>query len=449
MKKSAVLTLLVVLFACELKTSSATGGSNTGTPLIGKVKPYWVIDYEKEAGDAGYNYQVHFRNVYENSAAIVLIDSSKTNVSLSSITSLADSFRDNVIPKTDDIYGAPTDVDGNGKILIMLYDIKDGGTAQTGFVGGYFFSVNLFDQTEIPSIYRSNEAEMVFIDCNEVSITSAYTKSVLAHEYQHLVGYVDRRLRQNKGTMQTWINEGLAEHASYDVYGQSAIQGRFHFLSDNSGFDPTTSLIHWNSSLTDYSYSATFINFIVNKVAVEKTFLTSLNQSTGGDHLALGSLLSGIYTGTDVERFNKAFYDYSVHGLFEVQTGIFPSVTKGSSNTTGKFSGIGFRSSSSYNQQGYVPVFLKYDTASSISVTNAALMDISTSTLSIANSVSNLAAYNGNSYGVVFMTGLFATESTKTMTLSQSPINSKSKKARTANSPFILDRKVTFDQTKY
>lgn len=426
--KKLLVVFIVLLFACTDNVttgdnncvSSASGNFTAEDDSLG-TKRFWVINLAFERGESCYNYQVDFVPIYENDAAIVMIEKAQSDYSIADVKTLADAFQNDIQPKITSTYGEPSDVDGNGKVYILLYDIQEGSNDENAFVGGYFYSVNLFS-SGVPSDLRTNRAEIVFIDSKQAQIGSLNTRSTLAHEYQHLVGFVDRMFRSDRSSLnETWINEGLAEQAEYDIYGQSAIQSRFNFISHGSTFDHGNSLIHWENSLTDYAYAATFFNFAANKASNKTSFLSSVNTSFSGDHAAVGAAI-GAYSGSSIDKFNAAYYEYSVRGLLNVESNVFPSVNYGTNLSFGTFAGIGIRSSKSYENYGYVPTFVAFPQGSSVSVSSAALMDVSSGVLSTSSSVSGLSAYQGNSYGVVFLTGLFSEMEKREMKLSETPI---------------------------
>jgi hypothetical protein len=135
-------------------------------------------------------------------------------------------------------FGAPSDVDGNGKTLIFFTKEVNRLTPQSGltgggFIGGFFFERDLFPLTSTAGLQgcaASNFAEMYYslvpdsagtINGNKhtkAEVTKS-TPGTLAHEFQHLIN-AGRRLYVNNADdfEDTWLNEGLSHIAEELLY---------------------------------------------------------------------------------------------------------------------------------------------------------------------------------------------------------------------------------------
>ncbi len=131
-------------------------------------------------------------------------------------------------------FGQPSDIDHNGKVLILFTKEVNKLTPKVnpdgGVIGGFFFERDLFPTTDNNTIGlqgcpTSNFAEMFYVlapDQNAVfsgarlpADVLAQTPGTLAHEYQHLIN-AGRRLYVNtfQGFFEdTWLNEGLSHIA--------------------------------------------------------------------------------------------------------------------------------------------------------------------------------------------------------------------------------------------
>lgn len=183
-----------------------------------------------------------------------------TNLSYSNIVS---AFETNIFPIAKDAFGAPSDINRDGKVTILILDIKDGATATSGFVAGYVDPVNFYTDNSASTI-RSNQREILFMDGAELlklrdkDLASGKPDtflSTLAHELQHLIRY-----QYSQGTDDTWIDEGTSEVTS-DLTGygpqtarMSCFKGDANSSSSCSGGIGSTStgspsLFKWSSSL--------------------------------------------------------------------------------------------------------------------------------------------------------------------------------------------------------
>ncbi|HEY7235461.1 MAG TPA: hypothetical protein VH539_15005 [Gemmatimonadaceae bacterium] len=141
-------------------------------------------------------------------------------------------------------FGAPSDIDNNGKI-IMFFTRAVNELTPTGsqsVVGGFFYGRDLFPTADSPELGpgsgcpTSNVAEMFYLlvpDPNGVvngntrtkSFVQHLTNSTTAHEFQHLING-SRRLYVNTAATDfevVWLNEGLSHIAEELLfYNQSA-----------------------------------------------------------------------------------------------------------------------------------------------------------------------------------------------------------------------------------
>lgn len=133
-------------------------------------------------------------------------------------------------------FGQPTDIDKNGKIVILFTKEVNKLTSRgaVGVVGGLFFERDLFPINNDASLglqgcATSNVGEMfyllvpdpngVFSDKRSKTDVLNLTPGTLAHEYQHLIN-AGRRLYVNNAFdfEDVWLNEGLSHIAEELLY---------------------------------------------------------------------------------------------------------------------------------------------------------------------------------------------------------------------------------------
>ena len=163
-------------------------------------------------------------------------------------------------------FGPPADIDGDPRVLILLLDVRDSFVHNGGFIAGYFSPVNqqlgvVRDPNHgVP--FRSNEAEMIYLDVDPLDVTSASGLSVLAHEFQHLIHW-------NYDTNEdVWVNEGCSDYAIF-LCGYSVGEHVRAFEED-----PEASLVVWNSARTGQlpHYGAAYL------------WMLYLHEHFGGEH---------------------------------------------------------------------------------------------------------------------------------------------------------------------
>ena len=133
-------------------------------------------------------------------------------------------FQNGIKNAEETIFGvAPPNIDGSGKVNILLLDIQDNYSGSGNFVAGYF---DANDQ-----LGNGNTVDVIYIDSNPGNLTSSNPERALftlAHEYQHLLhwsidkcegyfNYTDTSIISqvenafNCTPHNPWLNEGLSD----------------------------------------------------------------------------------------------------------------------------------------------------------------------------------------------------------------------------------------------
>jgi hypothetical protein len=142
-------------------------------------------------------------------------------------------FDNEIYPTDTNAFGAPTDIDENGKVIILftpvVNDLTPDGTAVSGFISGFFLINDL-----APGIFpagTSNGAEIFYamVPDPNAEYGNAFSKSIvesvvpgtLAHEFEHMISMGYRYVTLTNGTdpryiQQTWLEEGMA-HIAEDL----------------------------------------------------------------------------------------------------------------------------------------------------------------------------------------------------------------------------------------
>src|SRR3990172_1347430 len=103
-------------------------------------------------------------------------------------------------------FGVPPDVDGNGRVVVVLMDIVDGLSGST-FLAGVFLHLNQLAFSGGCAVTGfSNHMDMVFVDTKAAQQGTAL--GTLAHEFQHLIHY------QSDEDETVWIDEAAATYAT-------------------------------------------------------------------------------------------------------------------------------------------------------------------------------------------------------------------------------------------
>lgn len=175
--------------------------------------------------------------------------------------SIAATFDDVVDAVDTKAFGDPSDIDGNGHVILYFTAAVNALTPKDAdyYIGGFFFGRDLFPttgNTSFDGCAASNVAEMFYmlvadpngsINNNKFSkdFVTRVTISTVAHEYQHLIN-ASRRMYVNLAATdfeETWLDEGLA-HMAEEL-----------LLYKRSGLSPKT-----NIDATLLRSSSTYVN---------------------------------------------------------------------------------------------------------------------------------------------------------------------------------------------
>jgi len=170
--------------------------------------------------------------------AIIVADTSNpaSGYTDADYASMASTF-DNLVDPTDTkAFGSPTDIDGNGHVVLFFTRAVNELTPakSTSYVAGFFYARDLFPSTPSPDFDAcagSNGGEMFYLlvpDPNGVVNGNKFTKdnvtrvviATLGHEYQHLIN-ASRRMYVNTDATDfevTWLDEGLSHVAEELVF---------------------------------------------------------------------------------------------------------------------------------------------------------------------------------------------------------------------------------------
>ena len=118
-----------------------------------------------------------------------------------------------IYPTLTKFFGVPPDIDGNGRVILLLLNIQDAHGANR-YTAGFF---NPADQQRgllrNPGFrgfpIRSNESEILYIDTQPLNPNSERAHNVIAHEFQHLLNW------RHDAREVSWVDEGCAVYASF------------------------------------------------------------------------------------------------------------------------------------------------------------------------------------------------------------------------------------------
>lgn len=201
-----------------------------------------------------------------------------------------------IYPIVVEKFDKPNDVDQNGKVIILLYDMGEKSKTL-----GYFYSADKYAKS---AVQVSNQADIFYINSNyaKQSNQADIVLGTLAHELQHMI-YFDLKYNNIAGGVgswndyegDSWLNEGLSMLGEfYTNYHANVNSWIVNFMHSNY---QGLSLTHWTS--VNYGYSAIFTRYLAEKT----DNLTKKIYSSNRGGLQAVEIASG-------KDFNDIFADF-------------------------------------------------------------------------------------------------------------------------------------------
>lgn len=203
-----------------LSRASAAMPALRGVPVLGEKDTFNVC---RTTACSSFN-RVGATVRFVGRHGVVYVDDSLQTLSdkltPSDIDQLGTLFDDHLFPLDTVAFGRESDLDGDGRIAILVSDEVNAITTDCsdGRIVGYFFGGDL-----ILTYPGSNQREVFFAfaptlsqgNCPAVSRATALRSlpPVLIHEMQHMISFNQHVLRRNGDDETLWLNEGLSHYA--------------------------------------------------------------------------------------------------------------------------------------------------------------------------------------------------------------------------------------------
>ncbi|WP_148347763.1 Ig-like domain-containing protein [Bacillus rubiinfantis] len=282
---------------------------------VGDSKYFWVSNLETES-----DYQISAKLTYSGTKANVWVNNNQ--ITNEDAAKLGQEFDSSIYPTVTNNFGDPSDVDGDGKINILIYDIQDGFFGSGGYVAGYFWAGDLYN------ISGSNKSEIFYIDTyptmgsSQKDVTQAY--ETLAHEFQHMVNFNRNVLVENSTTnMDTWLNEGLSM-AAEQVYKGIGLQDRIDYYNSSSAIQNGHSLLYWDDdgdTLSNYSLSYLFVQYVKKQAGRGDAIFKEIVTDSDNNYKAIEDVAKK-YISPDM-TFGKLMTDFRIALLRKDPNGLY------------------------------------------------------------------------------------------------------------------------------
>lgn len=156
---------------------------------------------------------------------IYVDDEAASAFSPSDLRRLGELFDDPIHATVSGVYGTPSDIDGNGRIMMLFTPRVNALTprASSSFVAGFFYGCDLVSRSRCSS---SNRGEIFYSmvpdpgarwsDSRSVTGVMATVPAVLAHEFQHMIHFA----RRGYSSDVLWLAEAMA-HTAEELVGDA------------------------------------------------------------------------------------------------------------------------------------------------------------------------------------------------------------------------------------
>jgi hypothetical protein len=150
------------------------------------------------------------------------------------LDSITQEFDNNTFVTDSSYFGNPTDIDGNGRIILLFTGRVNNLTpagSMGGFVGGFFFAGDYFPPTGLPnqSCAESNRAEIMYLlapdptgkfgNVRSASSVRQGTRGTIPHELEHMINAGNRYVNNANAFEDNWLDESLA-HIAEEAVGR-------------------------------------------------------------------------------------------------------------------------------------------------------------------------------------------------------------------------------------
>jgi hypothetical protein len=183
------------------------------TPVIGSRCTFQVID----RNDDFVAVSAELKAISTRALIYQDVNAPAQGLTTADFQSLGVTFDDPVYSAVSSAFGTPSDLDNNGKVIILLTPIVNAMTTRgsSGFIAGFFYGCDLVARTlcsgtNSAEIFYTMTADPTgqFSDARSVQSVLRSLPPVLGHEFQHMINF-----GQRQSTDALWLSEGMAHHA--------------------------------------------------------------------------------------------------------------------------------------------------------------------------------------------------------------------------------------------
>lgn len=259
--------------------------------FVGSTRSFWVYDFTN--GLDGEYVQITATLKSKGFRSNVWVNTVDYNMSTYDADKISNEFDNKVYPSITTNFGFPSDVDNDGKVNILCYDIKDGFNVTGSYIAGYFDPADLYSESAVNQ--NTNNTEIFYIDTYPAmgigsvkNVRESY--DILAHEFQHMVYFNQNVMIEydlsSENDSSIWLNEAFSEAAS-QVYSGKISLARIDYYNASSAITNGSSLLKWDSTLENYSLAYLFSQYLKEQCGIGDTIFKEILQNSKNDYRAV------------------------------------------------------------------------------------------------------------------------------------------------------------------
>jgi hypothetical protein len=238
------------------------------------------------------------------------------------LDSITQEFDNNTFVTDSSYFGNPSDIDGNGRVILLFTGEVNKLTPANstgGFVGGFFFAGDYYPKTGATgqSCAESNNAEIVYLlspdptgrygNVRSASSVRQGTRGTIPHEVEHMINAGNRYLNPAATAFEdNWLDEALA-HIAEEAVGRVS-----RGFTDLQTLTLQDMLPAGNQAASDDFNAFFFQNFARLAYWMARPDTSSgissnsdQNLSSSGADWAIGRYVADNYSNGDVRAFTR------------------------------------------------------------------------------------------------------------------------------------------------
>lgn len=283
---------------------------------VGSTKKFWVVDFRNNK-----DVSIEAKLLYIGKKSKVWVHNNE--ITTQQAKQMGEEFDNRIHPLVTENFAKESDVDGNGKVSMLVYDIQDGYDQSGTYTGGYFYSRDLYNAT------NSNNSEVFYIDTyptmgsekQDYDVKNAF--STIAHEFQHMVSYNQNVLVEKGDKMETWLDEGMSMAAEH-MYLNDSLRERLYYFETSQAIANGHSLLNWDDNgdvLANYSLSYLFGQYLRVQLGQDNKIYKEILEMDMPTKEALQAVIDKKFKNEkSVEQFmsdfRQALYENDKEGLY-------------------------------------------------------------------------------------------------------------------------------------